>query len=401
MKEYRIILLSPAVAHSDLTSQATVQLDWTKSILGLTSPPNLNFEHIPATTIPHSASEAHQPSSSRLRGTFGGGIYQETGESSLRNSFVPPRRQTSSPFLPNKSRIHGDVDNGLGPGAALPQTPPRASTWSTPGDPQVPSATVQAKPISSNSTPGGRSAVGFNGISGISFEEPLHISRDNPRPTFDPFNDPDERYSIDEGRDTRTTRRMESETPSSESTSSSASTYSLVNHPVSTAPTSAEQEWKPAQAQSSSSGGGNIEIPGSEPSDEKAVQSDTRPIQTARVSSPPVNAPLPTATPAPTVTATVLPSIPFPKPRPSVKAPAVSPLISQTWGPLITTLRQNGGMDLYTALPPKLLKSNPKAYVLAGRSKYKPYIQLAVESGIVVERRGYPCPSIQLTAAYM
>jgi len=397
MKEYRIILLSPAVAHSDLTSQATIQLDWTKSILGLTGP---NLGHIPATASSLSAAEAHQPSSSRLRGAFGG-IYQESGEYPLPNSYVPPPgRQTSSPSLLNKSRIHSDV--GLAPGAALPQTPPRASTWSMPGDPQVSSATVQANPTPSNPTPSGRTAVGLYGIPGVPFEKPPNSYPHPSEITFDPFNDPDERprYSVTEG------RRMESETPSSESTSSSASTYSLVDQqPISTAPTSAEQEWhlKP-QSDTGDLGktGGNIAIPGLEATDEKSVQSSARPIQTARVSTPLVDAPLPTTTPAHTVTPTIVQSIPTP--QPSVNAPAIRPLVTQMWGPLINTLRQNGGTLSYTALPPKLLKSNSKVYVLAGRSKYKPYIQLAVESGIIVEqidKKDPACSSIQLTAAYM
>jgi hypothetical protein len=69
MKEYRIILLSPAMAHSDLTSQATIQLDWTKSILGLTGLPNTNPGDIPATTSrPPLLLQLDQPGSSRLRG---------------------------------------------------------------------------------------------------------------------------------------------------------------------------------------------------------------------------------------------------------------------------------------------------------------------------------------------
>jgi hypothetical protein len=62
-------------------------------------------------------------------------------------------------------------------------------------------------------------------------------------------------------------------------------------------------------------------------------------------------------------------------------------------------LRANGGKLSYPVLPPKLIKSYPNAYSLAGRSKYKQYIQSAIESGIV-KLIGDSDPSVQLTSAY-
>jgi hypothetical protein len=35
MKSYRVVLISPAGSHLDLTSQASVQLDWSRTILGI------------------------------------------------------------------------------------------------------------------------------------------------------------------------------------------------------------------------------------------------------------------------------------------------------------------------------------------------------------------------------
>jgi hypothetical protein len=186
-------------------------------------------------------------------------------------------------------------------------------------------------------------------------------------------------------------------TLSSESASSSETRFSLVNpQPLSTAPTSAEVEGKPAHLKLQSTSSDNVDLEQITASGalETAVQAEPRPIQTP---TPDVTASLPVFT----VTATPIPSIPIPTSQPFVNAPAVSLAVVKMWQPLINTLRQNGGTLPYTALPPKLLKSYPGAYGLAGRSKYKQYIQLAVESGIVVEQKaGENCPAPANTSGY-
>ena len=380
MKEYRIILLSPSTAHADLTSQATIKIDWTRSILGLTCFSYDDFEDVPATKS--------RASSSRLRkGTLGG--IQESDNPPLLDPHepAPPRRQSSSPLL---SRTY-DIGSRLGE-PVFPQTPPRASAWSISGDLQAGNATLP-KPKLTNSMPTAATAT-FNGVTGAS-SKPLNFSRDirAPEIKFDPFNGSDDWRLPLVGRDSKIGTKMETVTLSSESGSSDTKFSLTKSQPLSTASTSAEEGGKPMPPEPQLPT--TIESVNTNPAPEANARSGPAVQETKAIPA------LPTTNAARIATATVTPSNSTPTPKPpSVDRSAISPNILQAWNPLIKTLRVNGGELDYLELPPKLLKSCPGAYKLAGRSKYKPYMQLAVESGIVKLVKEEEGVSVRLIAAY-
>ena len=389
MKEYRIILLAPAVAHSELTSQASIQLNWTRSVLGLTGSSYTDFEHIQPTTAsrPSSAPAGQQPDSSRLRRGTLNSIFQESDDSPLPDP--PHGRQSSPPFPPDVSRPFGFGSRGLG--RDFTQTPPRNSTRSMPDF-----------HISKDSMPGGGPTAAFSGTLGGS-SKPLNFSRDTSRPSGTGF------YPFDEISPSHITvgknqSRMGSVTLSTESGSSGSGTrFSFVQPQTqSTAPTSAEDEQKtdPPKPRSLTTSD-NVDVGHSrmeaieavEPAEEPGLE----PVQPPRLPTPPP----PPPPPRPVFNLSTAASIPAPVPQPSANARPAR-ISSVIWNPLINTLRQNNGRLGYALLPPKLLHTYPNAYSLVGCSKYNKYIQLAIDRG-VVERieEDLTSPLIQLKSAYM
>lgn len=386
MRGYNVILLSPAGTHPDLTSQASIQLDWARSILGVSGQAGV-FDDIYEDFRPNRPTTSAPPLSSQFR----------------RESFSLQQETTAAP-IPHQSP-RGNPVIPSGPKGSPSSLKLGLEFSRTLGSlPQGANATRSGSTLANVFTPPVGSVYHYNGtLESI----PTSLSKGKGRLTtsnskdsetkFEPFNED----HIDEQHPLIT--RKASVTTASSSVSSN-SIFSIVQKPEqSTGPTSAEEERKFVEERPSlpvaplrvvqekdiKSGGP------SKPTDKPFAPAPSAnsvppllPTQPSGVGTQTttVTEPKPTPAPAPTLKPLPIPKAPPANP-PTLSQPTPGPVSGATipaaWQPLITTLRSNKGRLPSIKLPVVLLKSFPDAYKKAGSNNYTKYIQKAMEAGVV------------------
>ena len=369
MRGYNVILLSPAGTHPDLTSQASIQLDWTRSILGVSGQAGV-FDNIFEDFRPNIRTTT--PLSSQFRReSFS--FQQETTAAPIHQS---PR---GNPIIPSGAK---GSPSSLEFSRTLPQGANATKLGST-------LANVFTLPVGS--------VHHYNGTHG-SF--PTSPSKGKGRLTTPDFKDPETKFEpFNEDHVGEPTRKA-SVTSASSSLSSDSLAFSLVHKPEqSTAPTSAEEERKLVEEKPS------LPVAPLGAVQEKDIKGPSQPADKLFAPAPTANSvpPLPSTKPAgvgiqtttvtepkPTPTRASMLSSLLPKAPPAIPAtsqptprPVVATTIPAAWQPLIIALRNNNGRFPVLKLPEILLKSCPGVYQKAGVGKYTVYIQKAIAAGVV------------------
>lgn len=341
-KSYRVVLISPAGSHPDLTSQASVQLDWSRTILGINGESNEDglFPNEDCTS-------AHAPAMS----SFKPGQETFTFKSEFPSTTL---RDTPAPAL-KPSIFSSPYDHGLnifgGPRFSSPKFPLGL------GDPSV--------PLPNQKPPRSRSGS----LTELLKSTPLTSKGKNKAP---------EPEDIDV--------HPHPPPPSSRSRLwSSASIFGPFDDddgpPIPRSPPPAPVG--PERAASSNSSGSRrskfsfeeihkpTEVTTAEPVDQQTrVPFNGKP---ARPSNEPQAA-----------TITASPGIPQKKGKTKKPTPKQTPkAMPHAWMPLIQTLRNHRGVLSRPTIAPTLLKNYPDAFKTASATNIKTYLEAAIKAGII------------------
>jgi len=421
MKDFCIILISPANSHVDLVSQATIHLDWSRTVLGIKGSVYNEkdlFQDPPAVgsatpggppLLPSSV--APPPASTKF----------EYGTRNLHfplepNDFPSQSREYKSPTFSGRDAGFGVFDLhsvymtspktmasiGLGDGPLFPR--PKSTD----------SKTVKLEAFLIDDVPGSlhhslseSSFRSRNALTTKAKEKDSSSSRYQdeiapPPPsgsTLAPLDEDDGTtlrglWSLD-----NPPRDVSASTTSG--SSSQSTTFSFVQVPTaSTAPTSAkmDEEAKPA--------GDALGLPLPQDSNPSSVtsafQNSVLPRGQSNDSLPPVSAAVPeqrAQTSTPSIPRTMAPAQRLPSAIPVQRPQASTPSIprnlapAQTlpsavnlppaWIPLIQTLRKHNGVLRRNIIAPELLRTNLRAFEIASTNRIVTYLQAAMTAGIV------------------
>lgn len=399
MKSYRIVLISPAGAHTDLTSQASVHLDWSKTILGLNDGSNEGDLFQKESPDRMAASVDAPPESAR----------PEQGTFTFRSDPLPPVTLRNSPGLPHKPPVFsGSYNHGLnifgGPRFGSP-----ISSHGLGSGPLFPRPLSESqKPVRSRSgsLPDFSWPTFFPNKGKKKSSEPEDLEPHPPPPPsgsklrsstyiFEPFDDDDDGELPGPQPSPPRTTVVPEPAVSRDSSQSRQSKFSFeqISEP------SEVDATEPAQQPPNSSPPKNAPAPlSSEPAAVTVPQAETNPKQ-------PTIPPLPPVVPS----ATSSPKAAKPKAaKPKAAKPAAKPLIATpkrtsnvplppAWVPLIQTLRRHNGVIPRSTIAETLLKYYPEALNTAGAKNIKKYLNAAISSGIVLKSaRADGTPEIHL-----
>lgn len=454
MRDFRIVLMSPSIAHLDLTSQAAKTLDWSRGALGINGDPvedhDIGADPAPPASAPPHFTTPFTPPSSRARGLSGGDADN-----------IDPRSSQQTPSFMPTSGLRGRFQTESGPA----QGPRRRSAFSTDKyGPYWDEFVVPPKPTAFGDGPQlsqtsklarADSAPPHAFYSDVSPPPGLyHMDFAKGKERENTFFEPEEPtggvglpYSssvFEPFKEENSFRASTASLPSqaearrssfSSIASSAESSYSFVD--PSTAPTSADPAFDekstegtikpsfsphmiashaPAASQPVEPRSGSGTVPAASNTVQESVEAE-KASQTPAV-LPPAQASSSTAS----VSKTPVPAQSIPPAASDVNpaGPSVSATASETtkpilppagasktlavpdaWVPLVKTLRRHGGVSSLQFLPVFLLKTDPNAYSRAGQRRWTPYFKAAISAGIittVVDSDGEE--SIQLTASY-
>ena len=401
-RQYRVILLAPVTAHPDLKAQASVSLDFTRTVLGIHSDEFLGDSY---------GGQAPLPSSSARQTTFNP-PQPPLASSNFAFDFPFQRVTQRNPVFPRP------LDSEFSPfSTPLPEAKkPRTQSFTFAYSPHVPSTLPKA--VDRPESPVGPK----------SFPSQDKEKETTPRPVFPakPFaqREPTPEREKSPSPMTAPAAPSPSSIVNSGSGGSRTSLFSVVEKPEATVPTTTTA---PSSAEKDEDivviGDLNKTIveTGSEQAPAKRLSSSPEPPVSRRGSLPALGGPTPAGL------STILPSLPPPfvpasqrkqPPPPPAQtqtppAPTFRPLSASTLNPparrvapaefatLVAVLRKaspNGGLVIKETLPGALLKTDPDTYKKAGLKKFGPYITKAVTQGIIrstQDSNGVACVALQ------
>jgi hypothetical protein len=432
MKNYCIILISPANSHEDLVSQATIQLDWSRTALGIKGSEKDSFQDPPAVGSvspsgppPFPFSVPPPPASTK----FG----RETCNlhSPLEPNDLPSHsREYKSPTFFGRDTGFGVFDLhsvymtspktmasiGLGDGPLFPRP---KSTDLKPVKPEAfPIDDVLIPPGSPHRTLSEQSFRSRNAFttkgkekdSSSTFYQDEIALRPPSGPTKLPYSgstlaalDEDDVKMLHGPRSLDNPSRNVSGSTTS-ALSSQSTTFSFVRVPTaSTAPTSAKMDEGEIPAGDAS---GLPLLQDSNPSfvgeTASTFPNSVLPRGQSNDSLLPVSAAVPEQRPqtsTPSIPRTLAPAQTLPSAAPVQRPQASTPSIPKTlapaqtlpsavtlppaWFPLIQTLRKHNGVLRRNTIAPELLKTNLRAFEIASTNRIVTYLEAAMTAGIV------------------
>ena len=411
MKNYRIVLISPAGSHPDLTSQATVQLDWSRTVLGTNRGVNHERDALPSRV--RSPATARPSSSTTLRGST---TFSDHRKPLTREWNDLPSKERRSVFFKSNDLnfdVFGNDDLhsvfmaspktmgslGLGDGPLFPR--PKSSHTGSPGSANVPNSKSPGTPsfTAKSDSKEDRACLhkGKGRVPALQPEE-REVQRTLPsrdqlsHETFETPNDIvrpshlEETPSMSEGGLTR--KNSGSTVVSCPESQESKFSFISVPAPVPTKEDDGPPDKTDAVKQESQSIAPR-HLPGDIYS---GAMRDAGPSQskTFTIDATPALAPS-----LPTTFRLVTP--------PRIFSPAKPVSLPEKWAPLVKFLRKSGGIARTRKLIRKFLKAFPHATSIAGCDEGV-YINLAIKEG-VVERtiqteKGVHCEAIRLTEKY-
>ena len=408
MKNYRIVLISPAGSHPDLTAQATVQLDWTRVVLGT----NRGVNHERESRVRPSAT-ARPPSSTRLRGS----TISDHREPLTHESNDPPSKERRSVFFKSNDLtfdVFGNEDLhslfmaspktmgslGLGDGPLFPR--PQSSRATSSGSANVLNSKSPDTPSFTEPQSGSKEGgVCLHKVKGrapaVPPEEGEHqfLSPCRDQLSHSPPNDivrpprPEETPSLSEG---GPPMKNSGSTVVSR-LGSQESKFSFIDVPAAM-PTN-EDGGHPDQTDAVNQGSQSIVLKPLPDDTYSGAMHDAGPSQSKILGIDATPAP----PPLPTTLMPVPPARIFNPPKLVSKDP-----LPEKWVPLVKFLRKSGSMARTKKFMDKFLKAFPDAIAIAG-CRRGVYIDVAikegvVERGLVRSTKGVYKPTIQLTAKY-
>ena len=391
MKNYRIVLISPAGSHPDLTSQATVQLDWSRTVLGTNRGVNHERDALPSRV--RSPATARPSSSTTLRGST---TFSDHRKPLTREWNDLPSKERRSVFFKSNDLnfdVFGNDDLhsvfmaspktmgslGLGDGPLFPR--PKSNTASS-GSPNAPLPKSDSKEGSACLHKGKARAPAVQ-------PEEREVQRTSPsrdqlsHSTFETPNDivrpphPEEAPPLSEGGPQRT--NSGSTAVSCPESQESKFSFISVPAPIPTQESDGHPDKTDAVKQESQS-----IVPKPLPDDiYSGAMRDAGPSQskTLTIDATPALAPPPPATPG-----------------------LLTPSLPEKWIPLVKFLRKSGGITRRPKFIPRLLKAFPNAAAIAGCDSGM-YIDVAIKEGVVEKTTIQTKPeayerAIRLTAKY-
>ena len=395
-RQYRVILLAPVTAHPDLKAQASVSLDFTRTVLGIHSDEFLGDGY---------GGPAPLPSSSARQTTFNP-PQPPLASSNFAFDFPFQRVAQRNPVFPRP------LDSEFSP-FSTPQPEakkPRTQSFTFAYSPHVPS--TLPKTVDRPESPVGPRSFPSQDKERETYPRPL-----SPQKPFDAQREPTPEREKSPSPMTAPAAPSPPSIVNSGSGGSRTSLFSVVEKPETSDPTT-------ATAQTSAEKDEDIVVVGD--LNTTIVENGSDQARTKRPASspdPPASrrGSLPAARgPSPTGPSTVLPSLPPPfvpasqRKQPAAQtppAPTFRPLNStQTpakkvapgeFATLVAVLRKaspNGGLVIKETLPGALLKTDPDTYKKAGLKKFGPYITKAVTLGIIrstQDSNGVACVALQ------
>ena len=370
MKSFRVVLISPAGSHLDLTAQASVHLDWSRTVLGINDDPN--EDGLFPKKSPDRMSSAHAPANS-----------SRPGQDSTFRSELPSTSLRVSPALALKPSIFSSpYDHGLNVFGGPRFASPKSSLGV--GDSLLPQSTSQKLRSRSGSlTELLRPTSLANKGKNKAFEDPPPpppASRSrlwSSASIFGPFDD-DELLIP---RSSPAAAAVPERGISSNSSGSRRSKFSFeqISKPseVNTAEPVDRQPFNEGPARLSNEPRGPAVMTSS-----GVQQKETLPLPLPVPPPPPI---IPSTTPTQTQKAST--SQKAQRPRASGSSPvASSKPLPPAWVPLIQTLRRHKGVLLKSTIAPTLLQHYPDAFKTAGAKNIKTYLTAAINSGIVLKQ---------------
>ena len=393
MKSYRIVLISPAGSHPDLTSQASEQLDWSRTILGINGGSNEDglFQKEPSDRMP---SSIHAP------GRSSNYSRAERGTFVLEPADFPPRTLRDSPAIVDKPslfsssydrgfnvlsdplglgdgplfpRSHSVNQNPLGPQSEFfPEFRPTLTKDKVSGledgvefHPLPPASSSQSRLSSSASVFKPRSYSSGSRQSKSSFEQiskPIELSTSEPveQQPRKPLNNNLGRLS---------NGRRSVVTPPS------------VSQKRAKSPTLSPPPLPPPP----------VVIP--------SVTS-THPSKAPKSQKVPPKLPPPSGTSKPSKAAKSQTAAPRLPPAPGSSSSIHVSMLPAAWMPLIKTLREHNGVLPRNTIAVKLLNSYPDAFKTAGKTTITSYLNAAIGAGIVSKFSAPGKREIYLTPRY-
>lgn len=378
MKSYRVVLLSPAGAHTDLTSQASVHLDWSRTILGINDGSNEDDLFRQESPDRMAASVNAAPESINTARPSEQGTFTFT----FRPDPPPPATSRNDSGLPHKPPVFsGSYDQGLDMFGG-PRSSPKSS-YGLGSGPLFPRSWSNQKPLRSRSgsLPDFSWPTAFAKKGKNKASEPEEIELPPPSKLrsstyiFEPFDD-----DKDGGFPSPQPSPGPAMPEPAVSPNSSQSRQSKFSFEHISQPTGVSAPEPPVQSKLS-------------PPKEASPRLSNEPVATTVSSVPQVKKK--TKQPPPLVVVlSAKPKKKTPKVASTIAAPRLPPVsgtsnasvpLPPAWAPLIQTLRRHNCVLPRSTIAVKLLDYYPGAFKTAGAKNIKGYLDGAISAGIVLK----------------